>query len=81
MKLTKSALQNIINEELAAVKEEQEAAAIIEEIENATEEYLDEWGLTDQFSVAEYWENLETLKAKIKEVMEIPEDKKSFDEW
>jgi len=34
MKLTKSALQNIINEELAAIQEEQEAAAIIEEIEN-----------------------------------------------
>jgi hypothetical protein len=34
MKLTKSALQNIINEELAAIQEEQEAAAIIQEIEN-----------------------------------------------
>jgi len=34
MKLTKSALQNIINEELAAIQEEQEAAAIMHEIEN-----------------------------------------------
>jgi|7_EtaG_2_1085326.scaffolds.fasta_scaffold04040_6 hypothetical protein len=34
MKITKSELQNMINEELASLQEEQEAAAIIQEIEN-----------------------------------------------
>ena len=54
---------------------------LIEEIQEDTSEYLEEWGLDEQFSVAQYRKNLKGLMTEVKKVMEIPKEKKTFEEW
>ena len=54
---------------------------LIEEIQEETSEYLEEWGLDEQFTVAQYRKHLKGLEREVRKVMEIPEDKKTFEEW
>ena len=59
----------------------QKVLEIIDEIESETSEYLEDWGLEVQFSVTQYRKHLKLLRAKVKEVMAFPENKKTYEEW
>ena len=78
-------LKSILGSSCSECKDEDEylknALELIEEIEEEPSEYLEEWGLNEQFTVAQYRKHLKGLKAEVKKVMEIPKDKKTFEEW
>lgn len=53
---------------------------IIEEIEEETNDYLEEWGLEEMFTVGQYRNYLKKMKLQVKEVIEMPKDIKTFEE-
>jgi hypothetical protein len=78
-------LKSILGASCSECKDEEQyliyVMELIEEIEGETSEYLEEWGLEGQFTVAQYRKHLKGLKTEVKKVMKIPESKKTFEEW
>jgi len=78
-------LKSILGASCSECKDEDEylknVMELIEEIQEDTSEYLEEWGLDEQFTVAQYRKHLKGLVAEVKKVMEIPKEKKTFEEW
>ena len=78
-------LKSILGASCSECKDEDEylknVKELIEEIEEETSEYLEEWGLDEQFTVAQYRKQLKGLKSEVEKVMEMPKDKKTFEEW
>jgi len=54
---------------------------LIAEIKEGTKEYLEEWGLEDQFSVHDYREKLKTVEAEVKRVQGVPKASRTYEEW
>ena len=77
-------LKSILGASCSQCKDEDEFLKIvmelIEEIEEEPSEYLDEWGLEEHLTVAQYKNHLKNLKIEVKKVMEIPKDKKTYEE-
>jgi hypothetical protein len=71
-------LKSILGASCSDCKDENEylqnVLEIIEDIEAEPREYLEEWGLEEKFSAAQYKKHLKLLKAKVKDVIEMPED-------
>jgi hypothetical protein len=78
-------LQSILGSSCSECKDEDEylknLLEIIEEIYEEPSEYLEEWGLEDQFTVAQYRKHLKNLKIEVEKVMAMPTDQKTFEEW
>ncbi len=53
---------------------------LIGEIKKDTKEYLEEWGLEDQFSIRDYREKLKTVEAEVKKVQAIPKESRTYEE-
>jgi hypothetical protein len=78
-------LESILGASCSECKDEDEylknVMEIIEEIEEEPSEYLEEWGLEEQFSVAQYRKHLGNLKIEVNKVIKMLKDKKTIEEW
>jgi hypothetical protein len=78
-------LKSILGASCSECKDEDEylkkVMEIVAGIEEEPSEYLEVWGLEEQFTVAQYRNHLINLKMEVKKVMEIPKDKKTYEEW